>query len=83
MLWKELQASINAMSDEELNKEVFVWGDEKPMSNVDFEVAIENMYFNNDYDDTCCIPASEADPDMLKSSETQLICEKGFKYLYS
>ena len=80
MLWKELQASINAMSDEDLNKEVFVWGDDISLSHVTLEESPEDMLFNGDYDDYC-VPRSDAGQEMIDDPHTRLACVGGLKYL--
>jgi len=79
MTWKELKNRIEKMPEEEQEKNVTVWAEEKPIWDAVLSRCSEDLYWNNNWD--CSYYKSDLEEEELNDPGTYLIARKGHYYL--
>lgn len=83
MTWKELKDKISQMTEEELQQEVVVWGEDFSIKHdCTLVKSEENQYYNDIWGGDCCYPESELEKEDLTAHGTVLSCKEGQYYIF-
>lgn len=80
MTYKELKEKLNALSEDELNQCVKIWGEDINLSACSVDECDEDQYYNPCWD-SCELESSLSEED-LSDPDTRLEIKKGTFYLY-
>ena len=81
MTFKQLRDRLNKLTDEQLDNEISIVGEDRFANNIILEVANEDYYFNVGW--KCSVPFSALTEEDIEDAETQLQWRNGTPYLFS